>query len=242
MAELTRLCQTTEAVSLSFQALLECLPLTPTTPPMPTADAEQIVYVCTHKHWQLIELQWFTPQAPSSAPALASPQPEEASKEQRAKVCECAAMRACHAGYLPYADLDLLSPPPLAFPHREALYKDVWGIESKMDPIKVAGVAEWPEPRSKKEVQAFLGFVNFYWRFIQGFFYHACPLFDLTVKDTAWWWEPPQQAAFDALKQSVTLKPVLLFLDDDSPFCVEADSSDFATGAVLSQQSKEDGK
>ncbi|KAG5734888.1 hypothetical protein E4T56_gene13773 [Termitomyces sp. T112] len=62
------------------------------------------------------------------------------------------------------------------------------------------------------------------------------------VKDTAWQWEPPQQAAFNTLKQSVTSKPVLLFPDNDSPFHVEADSSDFATGAVLSQQSKEDGK
>ncbi|KNZ72395.1 hypothetical protein J132_03487 [Termitomyces sp. J132] len=47
-------------------------------------------------------------------------------------------------------------------------------IKKKMDPIKVAGVAEWPEPRNKKEVQAFLRFVNFYWRFIQDFFHHAC--------------------------------------------------------------------
>ncbi|KAG5719506.1 hypothetical protein E4T56_gene11418 [Termitomyces sp. T112] len=113
---------------------------------------------------------------------------------------------------------------------------------AEMDPIKVARVAEWPEPRNKKEVQAFLGFVNFYQRFIQDFSHHARPLFDLTVKDTAWWWEPPQQAAFDALKHSVTSKPVLLFPNNDSPFRVEADSSDFATGAVLSQQSKEDGK
>ncbi|KAG5335142.1 hypothetical protein C0989_002206 [Termitomyces sp. Mn162] len=43
MAELTGLHQTTEAVSLSFQALLECLFLAPTTPPMPPADAEQFV-------------------------------------------------------------------------------------------------------------------------------------------------------------------------------------------------------
>ncbi|KAG5729072.1 hypothetical protein E4T56_gene3113 [Termitomyces sp. T112] len=107
---------------------------------------------------------------------------------------------------------------------------------AKMDPIKVAGVAEWPEPRNKMEVQAFLGFVNFYWRFIQDFSHHACPFFDLTVKDTVWQWEPPQQAAFDALRQAVTSKPVLLFPNDDSPFCVEADSLDFATGAVLSQQ------
>ncbi|KNZ78756.1 hypothetical protein J132_10244, partial [Termitomyces sp. J132] len=50
---------------------------------------------------------------------------EEACIEQRAKVCEHAAVCACHAGHLPYADLDLLSPPPLAFPYREALYEDV---------------------------------------------------------------------------------------------------------------------
>ena len=37
-------------------------------------------------------------------------------------------------------------------------------------------------------------------------------------------------------------KPILLFLNNDQPFCVKADSSDFATGAVLSQQSPEDGK
>jgi hypothetical protein len=31
-----------------------------------------------------------------------------------------------------------------------------------MDPVKVAGVADWPEPTSNKEVQSFLGFTNFY--------------------------------------------------------------------------------
>ncbi|KAG5730250.1 hypothetical protein E4T56_gene10573 [Termitomyces sp. T112] len=114
--------------------------------------------------------------------------------------------------------------------------------KSEMDLVKVAGVAEWPEPKNKKEVQAFLGFVNFYQRFIQDFSHHACPLFDLTVKDMAWQWKSVQRVAFDALKQAVISKPVLVFPDDDSPFHVEADSSDFATGAVLSQQSKEDGK
>ncbi|KAG5732436.1 hypothetical protein E4T56_gene8388 [Termitomyces sp. T112] len=113
---------------------------------------------------------------------------------------------------------------------------------AEMDPIKVAGVVEWPELRNKKEVQAFLGFVNFYQKFIQDFSHHACPIFNLIVKDAAWQWESLQQTAFGALKQAVTSKPVLLFPDDDSLFCVEADSSDFATGAVLSQQSKEDGK
>jgi hypothetical protein len=32
----------------------------------------------------------------------------------------------------------------------------------EMDPVKIAGVADWPMPSNKKEVQSFVGFVNFY--------------------------------------------------------------------------------
>jgi len=53
-----------------------------------------------------------------------------------------------------------------------------------MDPVKVAGVTEWPTPSNRKEVQSFLGFTNLYRRFIQGFSHLARPLFDLTWKDT----------------------------------------------------------
>jgi len=58
----------------------------------------------------------------------------------------------------------------------------------KMDPVKVAGVTEWPTPSNRKEVQSFLGFTNFYRRFIQGFSQLACPLFDLTQKDMERTW------------------------------------------------------
>ena len=47
----------------------------------------------------------------------------------------------------------------------------------KMDPVKVAGVAEWPVLSNRKEVQSFLGFTNFYRRFIEGFSHIAGPLF-----------------------------------------------------------------
>jgi hypothetical protein len=111
-----------------------------------------------------------------------------------------------------------------------------------MDPIKVAGAKDWPRPTNVKEVQSFLGFVNFYRRFIRDFSHLARPLFDLTRKDTEWKWEEGQQAAFDGLKEAITSAPVLLFPDDGRPYRVEADSSDFATGAVLSQLSAEDEK
>ena len=106
-----------------------------------------------------------------------------------------------------------------------------------MDPVKIAGVTEWPAPMNKKEVQSFLGFTNFYRRFIKDFSDHTCPLFDLTWNDCRWHWDVPEQSAFDKLKQSVTAAPVLISPDPTWPFRVEADSSDFATGAVLSQVS-----
>jgi len=111
-----------------------------------------------------------------------------------------------------------------------------------MDPIKVTGVTEWPVPKTKKEVQSFLGFANFYCRFIVGFSHHAQPLFDLMKKDVPWAWNNNQQKAFDKLKNCITSSPVLQFTDDSLPFHVKADSSDFVTGAVLSQQSPEDDK
>ena len=111
----------------------------------------------------------------------------------------------------------------------------------EMDPAKIAGVVEWPIPQSRKDVQSFVGFVNFYRRFIEDFSDHARPLFDLTKKDVPFKWEAAEQEAFDKLKGIVTSAPVLILADEDSPYRVEADGSGVATGAVLSQLSKEDG-
>jgi hypothetical protein len=52
-----------------------------------------------------------------------------------------------------------------------------------MDLVKITGVADWPTPSNKKEVQSFVSFINFYRRFIPGFSHHARALFDLTMKD-----------------------------------------------------------
>jgi hypothetical protein len=114
--------------------------------------------------------------------------------------------------------------------------------QAEMDPVKVAGVADWPKPQNKKEVQLFLGFTNFYWQFIQDFSHHAQPLFDLTGKNTPWTWGEAQQTAFDELKCAVTSQPVLMFADDACPFHIKAESSNFATSVVLSQQSTADKK
>jgi len=104
-----------------------------------------------------------------------------------------------------------------------------------MDPVKIVGVQEWPTPENKTDVQAFLDFVNFYRRFIWDFSAKARPLFDLTYSEQVWTWSGKEQATFKDLKTAVTTAPVLMSPQESDPFWVEANSSDFATGAVLSQ-------
>jgi len=111
-----------------------------------------------------------------------------------------------------------------------------------MDPVKVTGVQEWPTPENKTDIQAFLGFMNFYWRFIQDFSTKARPLFDLICSKQVWMWSGKEQAAFKDLKTVVTTAPVLVSPQESDPFQIEVDSLDFATGAVLSQQSMMDRK
>jgi hypothetical protein len=72
------------------------------------------------------------------------------------------------------------------FEQREVEYLGVIIGDGKirMDPVKVAGVREWAIPRTVKDVQSFLGFLNFYRRFIKGFGDHTKPLTWLTWNDT----------------------------------------------------------
>src|SRR5260221_14464900 len=80
-----------------------------------------------------------------------------------------------------------------------------------MDPIKVQGVTDWPQPTKVKDVQSFIGFVNFYRRFIWNFSEIAHPLHVLTRKSKNWSWGTAEQQAFDALKNAVTSAPMLAF-------------------------------
>jgi Reverse transcriptase (RNA-dependent DNA polymerase) len=70
-----------------------------------------------------------------------------------------------------------------------------------MDPGKLKGIKEWPAPTTVKQVRAFLGFGNFYRRFIRKFSDIARPLNDLLKKDKAFEWTAECQQSFDELKQ-----------------------------------------
>jgi hypothetical protein len=108
--------------------------------------------------------------------------------------------------------------------------------EVRMDPGKVAAVKDWPTPTTLKEVRAFIGFANFYRRFIKDFATVARPLHDLTKKDMPWQWHAEQQKAFDWLKEKFCCEPILKVYDPELPTRVEVDASGFATGGILSQK------
>ena len=104
-----------------------------------------------------------------------------------------------------------------------------------MDPVKVKGFADWPVPKSVKEVQSFLGFGNFYRKFIAKFSALAAPLNNLLKKDTPFEWTDKAQHLFKELKQWLTSAPVLMMPDQTKPFQIESDASKYASGAVLTQ-------
>lgn len=105
-----------------------------------------------------------------------------------------------------------------------------------MDPIKLKGVADWPTPRKLKDVQGFMGFANFYRRFIKDFSEIARPLNNLTKKDVPWTWDEEHEKAFQGLKSAFLEAPILKMPDPEKPYRMECDASNFATGAILSQQ------
>lgn len=67
----------------------------------------------------------------------------------------------------------------------------------------------------------------------------ARPLWDLTKKTRQWRWGEEERTAFKKLKDDLTSQPVLTLPNFDYPFRIEADASDYATGAVLSQKHDE---
>jgi len=88
----------------------------------------------------------------------------------------------------------------------------------EMDPVKVAGIRNGPTPRNVTEVQLFIGFVNFYWQFIQDFSHIAKPLHQLTKKGEAWRWAEDKWKAFEELKRLITSTPILVQPDQDAHF------------------------
>ena len=108
----------------------------------------------------------------------------------------------------------------------------------RIDPTKLQAVREWKAPNNVKEVQSFLGFVNYNRKFIRDYSRRAIPLTNLTKVATTkeWQWGTKEQQAFEDLKRECLNDPVLKMFDTKKPSRIESDASDLAIGACLTQE------
>jgi len=108
--------------------------------------------------------------------------------------------------------------------------------EIRMEKGKIAAVSEWKAPENVKDVQSFLGFANYYRRFIKDFGKIAKPLTDLTRKDIPFKFEKEETEAFEKIKNCILSEPVLATFNPELAIELETDASDFALGATIGQR------
>lgn len=111
----------------------------------------------------------------------------------------------------------------------------------RMDESRVETIKEWPRPQSFKDIQTFIGFCNFYRRFIEGFSRIARAMNELLKgsqngkKAGPFEWSDDAEHAFRNLREAFTRAPIMRHFDLERPIKVETDASGFAIAGILSQ-------
>ena len=104
-----------------------------------------------------------------------------------------------------------------------------------VNPENVQRVKSWPVPKSVKEVEQFLGFVNYHREHIQDFAKLTSVLYKLTGSRATFYWGEPEQEVFDQLKGKMISAPILGYPNSEDTFVLDTDASNYSIGAVLSQ-------
>lgn len=108
------------------------------------------------------------------------------------------------------------------------------------DPRKIKAIINWPKPQTGKELERFLGFINWYRRFIQNYAVLVGPLYEISKKKIlASWWDDKRNECFEKIKKCMTSAPVLRTPNWLKPMIIYADASDKGIGAVLCQKDEE---
>ncbi|CAG2195337.1 unnamed protein product [Mytilus edulis] len=110
----------------------------------------------------------------------------------------------------------------------------------KPDDAKVEAIKTLPNPVTVKEVRSFIGACSYYRRFIPNFSKISIPLVALTKKYAKFQWDEECQRAFDFLKYSLTVTPLLAYPDLKKPYVLYTDASNDTIGACLTQPCEEE--
>ena len=108
----------------------------------------------------------------------------------------------------------------------------------KCDPKKVEAVKNWRQPSTAREVQVFLGTVNYYNRFIKNYSEIARPLYaagncQKGKKRKKFEWTPECEEAFQKLRAALISAPVMAYPCAEGLMMLDTDASAFAIGSVL---------
>lgn len=109
------------------------------------------------------------------------------------------------------------------------------------DQEKVKAIAEFPKPKSKKELKSFFGIINFYRKHFKSQALNAVCLNNLLKKNALWEWSAECQVAFEKIKEELVNSEMLHKPDLSLPFCMLTDSSGYGLGVHLFQEKEVDG-
>jgi len=103
-----------------------------------------------------------------------------------------------------------------------------------MSDNKVKIIQDWPKPKKVKDIQFFLGFVNFYHQFIFNYLDIVISLTYFTQKDIPWKFDSFYHDTFNSLKKTFTSAPILTHWIPNAQLIMETNASDYALAAILS--------
>ena len=121
----------------------------------------------------------------------------------------------------------------------EFLGQQICGTGVTPTEAKLKAIRDWATPQNVHDVRSFLGFTNYYRRFIRSYSDIAGPLTDLTKKGMAWQWGPHQRHAFKAMKDAYCRAPILIFPDPKLEYTIFTDASGTGAGGALLQDQGE---
>ena len=100
---------------------------------------------------------------------------------------------------------------------------------------KIESILNWPQPKSVKQVQSFLGLCGFYRKYIKNYSQVTLPISNLVNSNHKFEWTAECESSFKLLKQLISSDPILILPDYNREFVLNTDASGFAIGAVLQQ-------
>uniref|UniRef100_A0A5S6Q6F4 Reverse transcriptase domain-containing protein n=1 Tax=Trichuris muris TaxID=70415 RepID=A0A5S6Q6F4_TRIMR len=107
---------------------------------------------------------------------------------------------------------------------------------------KVQAIKNVPVPKNKTELQAFLGLLNFYDRFLPNRAHVLEPLYRLLKQNLRWSWNKAADTAFHKAKELLSSSSCLTLYDGNRPLVVTCDASSVGVGAVMSHVNDDGGE